>query len=281
MSYLSEFFIPKEFPIHQANKVRQETIENDIPVNVELICEMKDYEIIYEDLEDGIYGKSYFISNEPKIVISNKIKERIYFKRWTISHEIGHLEFQKKHFNDLYLNASKDFKNPNKKYISNSFETEADTFAKELLMPCKEFKKDTIKLQNLDGWKSIDILKNKYQVSLFATCIRFIEFTPLIAIFLVFNKNGNLYSLHYSDEFKSNKFYIDRNTTLPNSSFAKHIMINNEIKGKRGELDCITWFPSKKFNKRQKLFEHSFIAKDKIYVLLWFEAFYENDIFLI
>lgn len=223
--------------------MRSETVGDEIPVNVEKICEINDNKIIYRNLP-GILGKREKNSDGTfSIIVDEKIKTDERRCRYTIGHELGHIYFETHHFSD-YIKASKDVNNPNRNYISRKFENQLEIqFAAELLMPEQAFRGKIRKIKDLNGWHTISDLSKHFITSLYSTILRFTSFTSEICAFLVFNISGKFISLSYSEEFRENKFYIPRDCKIPDNSMAYEIFerkSNNKMSG----LPPQTWCPS-------------------------------------
>lgn len=138
-----------------------------IPVDLNKICENYNIKIIYRDIKSA---DGYFIPTKKKIIISNKIKGT-YKERFTIAHELGHYFNLNDKIYDLDAYCYLDYQTKQKQ---NKFEKEADEFAAELLMPQKYIKTE---IENIDikDWQKLIDLSIKYEVSIAAMLIKYID----------------------------------------------------------------------------------------------------------
>lgn len=138
-----------------------------IPIDLNKICENYNIKIVYRDI---ISADGYFIPIKKKIIISNKIRGT-YKERFTIAHELGHYFNLNDKTYKLDAYYYKDYKSKDKQ---DKFEREADEFAAELLMP-KIFIKNKLEEIDIKDWKKLIDLSMKYQVSIAAILIKYID----------------------------------------------------------------------------------------------------------
>jgi Zn-dependent peptidase ImmA (M78 family) len=265
--YLSEFFIKNEPAKILANKIRNETVGDSIPVDIEKICKKNDNPIIFEDMDVDTWGKTDLRDEKFVIIINKSIKKSIGRKHYTMAHELGHIIFETHHIQE-YKKASVDRKNPNWEYISKKFEHEANEFASYLLIPEIPFRDDVKRLHNLDGWEQITQLCIKYQTSLESLVIRYIQLSNEVCCFISYDMNKkHIKTLCYTEEFRTSGLFIDRKSfTIPQMSNAFSLDKEKKVNDVKSRLPITYWFP--KSNKNGKLVEHSFIYSNYIYCLI-------------
>lgn len=136
-----------------------------IPVPVDLIAkDIFNYDIEKDFLEHGIPGKLF---DKEKLIVVNT-EDTPQRQRFTIGHELGHLNLQ----------MDEDFAG-----TLQMIELEADYFAISLLMPLKPFSKYVVKFLNEEKPKReddlIDKVSKQFDVSREAAKIRLLEFNYL------------------------------------------------------------------------------------------------------
>lgn len=170
-----------------------------IPINLNKICESYNIRILYRDIK-GADG--YFLPVKKKIVISNNIRGT-YKERFTIAHELGHYFNQNDNTYDLDAYKYNEFN-----VRQTNLEKEADEFASELLMPNKFIKEE---LENIDiqNWKSLIYLAEKYKVSIAAMLIKFIDNSYGITKIACFYNNELFWQYGNNFEYMINKSQLN------------------------------------------------------------------------
>lgn len=145
------------------------------PTNLELVVGKIGAQIKLKDLGSNILGACRTDGMCRKILIHSRLSNDIRY-RFTLSHEIGHLivHHGSHYCKPVYFDSS---------IIQNAIETEANSFAAELLMHKIEII-NTLQEQDLD----IELIRqtsSKYQVSLTSATIRLMQLynEPAMAIF--------------------------------------------------------------------------------------------------
>ena len=98
------------------------------PVNVNELAEKMNIEILSVDCDPEIDGFCFYTADgSPQIVVNDNTNIPEYRKRWTITHEIGHVRYREEQAICWYENE----------YISTNHEVErwCDMFAAKILMP--------------------------------------------------------------------------------------------------------------------------------------------------
>ncbi|MFT7088141.1 MAG: hypothetical protein ACJAZX_001596 [Rickettsiales bacterium] len=160
--------------------------------------------------EDGKWGLFY-----------NQNIRNIGRKNFTIAHELGHYL--------CHRSFQEDFKCGNKEIYQSkeNIETEANRFASYLLMPIDDFRQE-VSGQKID-FNLFKHCADKYQTSLKAVILKWLEFTPLHAVLIISVDEMVLWSRSSNPAFK-NGIYFKSITDLPEKSFAKQKQDYGSIK---------------------------------------------------
>ena len=208
-------------PIPQANqlvKIWRNYGNNTYPINVKNIIDgfvnqkfSNEKLTIYSQKLDSIEGaliKSEN-SNEWSLLYNSNIVNTGR-QNFTIAHELGHYL--------CHRSLQNSFNCGDKEFYQSSLELEKDAniFASYLLMPIDDFKVE-IEGQIID----FDIFKHcadKYQTSLIATIIKWLEFTTEYGVFIVSVDDFVLWSRSSNSIYKKG-IYFKSGTELPKESF--------------------------------------------------------------
>ncbi len=146
------------------------------------------------------------------MLLYNKNIRNLGRKNFTIAHELGHYLCHR-YFQEDFKCGSKEI------YQSKeNIETEANRFASYLLMPIDDFKQE-ISDQKID-FELFKHCADKYQTSLKAVILKWLEFTTLHAVLIISVDEMVLWSRSSNPAFKSG-IYFKSATDLPEKSFAK------------------------------------------------------------
>ncbi len=197
-----------------------------------------------------IFGEKY------AIIKINKNIEYVGKKRFTIAHEIGHVELHR-NVQALFLDNDSTLEYFKKGHQ----EAEANEFASELLMPAHLFKKEC------NGKKfSPDLLRAlaaKFKTSLTSTAYKYFELgSHPICLFYSFNNQVR----YWKRPENYPNFIIDRTKlTPPDDSVAAEFFKENKIYPKEQSKQQIwksTWFELKSWedDRDHNFFEHCIIT---------------------
>lgn len=141
-------------PVNYAQSLLVRYWDKTIPVQPEqIINQIGDLKLIYEDLPDNISGKKYYDFDNGYYVIvvnANHYKNR---QRFTMAHELGHYALNHGDKEDTLYRDSELENTPD--------EIEANAFAAEILMPAGVIRHLVFK----DGITRVQELANKLWVS--------------------------------------------------------------------------------------------------------------------
>lgn len=158
-----------------------------LPVDPFAIAEQHDIEVQASESETlGISGCLMKVGDNFGIIYTTRIKSEG-FKRFTISHELGHY-FLPGHIDALFSGEQGAHQSLSGFASKNPYELEADHFAASLLMPKYLFVKSL--RQSGQGTTAIKMLAESCQTSLTATAIRYAGLSedPVMIIVSMGNK---------------------------------------------------------------------------------------------
>ncbi|MFH1976320.1 MAG: ImmA/IrrE family metallo-endopeptidase [Pseudomonadota bacterium] len=137
------------FAQSMAKKVLKDYKLSEVPTDLSVIFKNLGLKYIELNDADDIDGAIMEIKGKPAIAVLNKSRP-LQRQRFTLAHELGHI-FLKHTIRDVY--DSEEIRDNSDKLIDNAKppqETEADTFASELLVPYEQLKKYTADMSNID-----------------------------------------------------------------------------------------------------------------------------------
>jgi Zn-dependent peptidase ImmA (M78 family) len=169
---------------HNPTKCARDLLERldirNLPVPVDKIAKMIGAQVIFSPLDEELSGMIFVRGNRPIIGVNSLHHPNR--QRFTISHEIGHLELHREIISDQ-IHVDKKFTVMMRDQISTTgtdrLEIEANRFAAELLMPEWAIRKvcdsDSV---DIDDERSIADLAKKFRVSRQALQYRLLNVFP-------------------------------------------------------------------------------------------------------
>jgi Zn-dependent peptidase ImmA (M78 family) len=242
-------------PSHKAKQILAEYGITDITtINLEDLVYARNAIIIEADglNADGrtIFGDKY------ALIKINKSIEYSGKKRFTIAHELGHVELHKD-IQPLFI----DNDNTLEYFKKGHQETEANEFASELLMPEIQFKKEC------EGKKFspdlLRVLSEKFKTSITSVAYKYFEHGSH-PICLVYSYNNKVIYRKWPEEYPH--FLIDfKDLPPPEGSVANEFFKENKIYSKEQSKQSIwksTWFDMKHWENDQdyKFYEYCIIT---------------------
>lgn len=201
----------------------------DIVGNIVELVQNAGYQFMEESFGNEFSGFSKSLGNFNYLIGFNKDhywSEK--FRRFTVSHELGHISMPKhrKILDKVILHRSVS------EYMSKEeIEREADKFAINFLAPIDPFQK-VIATKNFTK-EVICELSDHFQISSYATALRFVELTDLTCVLIVCTNKGRIKyekrSKRMNDSFKHSLLYgqeISCNTLT--HDFVNHQVEDNE-----------------------------------------------------
>lgn len=151
-----------------------------VPIDVERLASSLGIEIRKQGFDDELSGFAFHRQGEKFIGINTNENEKR--QRFTIAHEIGHMQLHDKHSLSVDKGVMMLLRNDHSSDGTDLKEIEANRFAAELLMPEKSIKADLIKVGGVDLVGGEDLrnstiskLADKYEVSYQAMSIRLVS----------------------------------------------------------------------------------------------------------
>jgi hypothetical protein len=211
----------------------------------------------------GAEGRIIFSHGEAIITVNSSIT-LLGKKRFVLAHELGHFIMHKE---KLIAHIDND-QTLNDWYKNGPHELEANSFAKELLMPEVSFKPLA---QGKFSMGQIEGLAVKFQTSKTATLLRYKDLGSY-PIALIFIDGGIVKWTQYSADFVLQ--YIPKDSKLPVNTVAGDIFYRkNSIPDEPEIVDAIDWFPEdfniKKYQKWKFKEQCFFVSKTGILSCLW------------
>jgi hypothetical protein len=232
---------------------------------LELIAWERNALVQYKHI-DGAEARLAVVGEKAIITVSTTIEDP-YRQRFSIAHELGHLEMHRSN-NSLELCTGEDIDNWRSRRASATREQEANEFASALLLPEQFFSPLCRKKE-----PSLDLigeLADNFQVSLTATALRFVYFcTEPCAV--VFSQHGIITWFQGSKDFEDLGLFIDVSSRLDRSSYAARFFQGDSIPSARQRVSASSWFTSGRYRKDASIYEQSWPMPkyDAVLTLLW------------
>ncbi|MGA8013817.1 MAG: ImmA/IrrE family metallo-endopeptidase [Candidatus Acidiferrales bacterium] len=216
-------------------------------------------------LEGGLTGAEARLTSSPKlsfIRVNSSIREPGR-KRFGIAHEIGHIVLHKERspleictHNNLVLFHSNEEK-----------EVDANCFAAALLMPRTMFES-----QCRSAFPSLDLvsqLAEKFQVTLTATGMRYIEFCPHRCCVVVSTRGRIRYHRRTSDF----GYFLHPSEELRPSTYAADLFAGTPIAPGMRSVPAEAWLEGSRIDGAKRILEHSIPMPtyDSVFTLLWID----------
>ncbi len=226
---------------------------NDLVNDIDYVVKETGYDFIEDSFGNDFSGMSKSLGGGNYLIGFNKDhywSEK--FRRFTIAHELGHLtipehrailEKQTLHRSSPEYNSKLDI------------EIEADKFAIDFLAPRNTFLQQA-EFKNFNS-ETITILSDCFNISTYATALRFVELTDLSCSLIVNKINGMISyekrSKRFNEGFKHNFLYKQKipHTTLTFDFIKK---ISDDVES---EIELNSWYPDleKKVGANESIIE--------------------------
>lgn len=207
----------------------------------------------------GTLGRISRVGSRAIISISTNISYQPR-RRWTIAHELGHLELHKTG-SQLELCKEADIS----ELYDAGTEREANAFASEFLMPSALWNKRVdVKKPDLD---IVRTLAREFEVSFTAAAIRFVKLSPECCC-VVFAKGGKIEWFARGSDFD---YWIQQGTKLDPYTLAFDYFKKGTVSTRPESISASAWLSDKRINSDAELVEHCLVLPqlDATLSLLW------------
>ena len=240
---------------------------------LELIAWERGAMVQYKRL-DGTEARLAVVGNRAIIAVSNSI-ENPCRKRFSIAHELGHLEMHRQN-SSVMLCTNEDINDWGGRRTDANLEREANEFAAALLLPERFFaslcKGEDPSLDLVAG------LAETFDVSLTATALRYLNFCDE-ACAVVFSQDGHIKWFRGSKEFEETGVFIDVRSKLDPSSLAASFFWGRTVRTTPKRVGASTWFEPGRYRDDASIREQSWVmpSYNAVLTLLWVDDDIEDD----
>ena len=251
-------------PILTAQKVYTDLfIQNPNDLDIEGIINLNG-SFFQEKSMAGADGRIIFKRNNTIITVNADISYAPK-KRFVMAHELGHLLLHK-NIVPLFNCDEASFM---QWYEQSSFETQANEFAAELLMPHNLFIEQVKKIKKFDFTMIITLAKY-FQTSVTSTIIKFIS-TNIHPIAVIYSTNGRINWQAFSTDFIFKRFIKKKGEIIPTGTVAHDILKGKAKLQEKEPILANYWFTV--FDNQQDiyLYEECFAipSQNGLISLLW------------
>lgn len=215
------------------------------------------------------------ITNKRSIITISTAIANPQRKRFSIAHELGHLEMHR-YKSNLTICTAQDLNNWEVRQGDTDLEHEANQFASMLLLPERFFahlcKKEEPSLN------FISELADDFEVSLTATAIRYLRFCGEPCA-VVFSQVGCTRWFQSSKEFADIGVFIEVQSRLDPSSLAASFFKKGKIQREPKRVRASAWFAPGKYRDDATILEQSWPLPryNAVLTLLWIDDDIEED----
>ncbi len=233
--------------------------------------------VMYESL-DGAEARLVAVDRRAIITVSTLV-ENLRRRRFSVGHELGHLEMHLKH-SRMFLCTGRDIDDWREQRTDPNLEQEANDFAATLLLPERFFAplcKATEPSLDL-----IDEMAETFNVSLTATAIRYLKFCDE-ACAIVFSQGGHIKWFRSSGEFKrigeDTHLFIDVRSKLDPITPAAAFFTGRAMQDRPKRIGASAWFEPGNYRSDATVLEQSWSMPnyDAVLTLLWIDDDIERD----
>jgi hypothetical protein len=220
----------------------------------------------------GAEARLVAVGRKAIITVSTCV-ENFHRRRFSIGHELGHLEMHLEH-SSMFLCTSRDINDWREQETNPNLEHEANEFAAALLLPERFFAPLCKSTQ-----PSLDLiveLAETFDVSLTATAIRYLKFCDE-ACAVVFSCSGHIKWFQSSEEFKEVGsdvgLFIDVRSKLDSSTVAVAFFEGRSMQDLPKRVRASAWFEPGRYRKDATILEQSWAMPnyDSVLTLLWID----------
>lgn len=224
--------------------------------------------ILRELLLEGAEARLLTGPGRPIIAVSTSPLIGHHRRRFSIAHELGHLEMHRG--TGFLMNCTKHDIQDKPDNTSIDIEQEANQFASAFLIPTR-----FVERPFTDNEPSFDIIfdwSTKLDTSLTATAFRFVRFTPE-PVAVVYSSRGVIQYFQPSVEFMELGVFPDVKNTVGTDTDARKLFQGGSIKNQWHVVKASEWFRenNRAFDKTDEIKEWSICmpSYDAVLTLLW------------
>lgn len=223
-----------------AHLLRQELGLEPVAPVPPIVSVVEDFGYRYHeaDFDDDFSGYSLVLDDIDAIIGFNRRHHyNEGFRRFTISHELGHLSMDE---HRRQIGTTKHTSKP--EFQSNdAIEREADRFASHFLAPSAGVKKVT-ETQDFNR-SGVEVLADHFGLSFYAAAIRFVECTDLPCVLIAVDRDGRIvrdsrsrrfHEGHYPEQIRGNVV----------SAYTVTADVLDGLEGEDAEVPLMEWYPS-------------------------------------
>jgi Zn-dependent peptidase ImmA (M78 family) len=221
----------------------------------------------------GMEARLTFVREQAIITVSTEVRNA-HRRRFSIAHELGHLEMHRWEDN-VAICLSTDIDIIPFRAQSSSKEREANLFASALLLPERFFAPMCDCADpSLD---EIARLARRFNTSLTATAIRYADYTEE-PIAIVLSKNGKSIWFKESNYFKQMELFVEINCRLDPSTKAAQLFKGRTVSPRSAPVLASSWLTSGNYRANAKIMEQSrLLTSELVLTLIWIHDDIEVD----
>ena len=229
--------------------------------------------VLYKPLR-GAEARLVVVGNRAIITISNSMEDPRR-RRFSIAHELGHLEMHRRH-SSVVLCTSQDIDDWERRCTDTNPEREANEFASALLLPERFFaplcKDETPSLDLVAG------LAETFNVSLTATALRYLNFCDEPCA-IVLSQEGYIKWFQGSKYFADIGVFIDVRSKLDPSSLAALLFQGRTARTTPKQVSASAWFEPGRYREDAAILEQSWAMPNykAVLTLLWIDDDIEDE----
>jgi Zn-dependent peptidase ImmA (M78 family) len=216
--------------------------------------------LVREEALDSADGRLVCRSNKGVITVNASIPE-IGWKRFAISHEIGHFELHRNP-DGISLYTDRYFSLHDRRH---NIETEANEFAAELLMPENLFK--PMCKSGLPNFDTVSALADKFQTSLTATALRYVDYSSYTCV-LVASQDKVIKWFRASEDFT---YFIEIGSKVSPYAVAMDLFQNPGMNSNRDDIPASAWIKNSYIDPNAMIKEHAVALRhyNQVLSLIW------------
>ncbi len=229
--------------------------------------------VLYEPLR-GSEARLLILGKKAIITVSALVEDP-HRRRFSVAHELGHLELHRRHCS-MFLCSSSDISDLGRRGTDKTLEYEANEFAAAILLP-ERFLAPQCKRGD-PSLDHISELADTFDVSLTATALRYLQFCDE-ACALVFSHGGYMKWFEPSREFKNLELFIPAPGPLDAASLAGRFFRQHPIPRKPMRVKAEYWFEPGGYREGATVVEQSWPMPnyDAVLTLLWVDQDIDED----